>query len=166
MTEKLAMEHINDYLMTALQRRLKNCEACSTEVVCTTITDNLGRVVKKPSPQMNIFLLECFWLGNDLLPRHDVYLRQNVGRNLCQLLANRVNVTFACHAHDTKTIIIKRFLHFFIHTWCNNVNSLLKGSDLSWKINFTDPVKNAAQKRSEKYRIRNASVAKTKKLKV
>ena len=162
----MALDHVNGYLMTMLQKRLKKCDSCRKEVDCTVITDKLGRIVKKASPKMNFFLRECFKLANELLPQHGAFIRNGISQSLHRQLTIATNVNFPCTVHDTKALVIKRFLHFFIHTWCNNVNSVLKGNDQSWKVDFRDPVKKAARARTEMYRSRNRGGAKIKKLKV
>lgn len=160
------MTYINGYMMRQLKHILRNCPVCLSVAATTTVVDDLHREVQHSSAKMNGYLTLCFQYANEVLPLPEVCLGKKVRDRLCEVLMDRISVDFPCLVHNTKEIVTRRFAHFFIHSWCMNVNHFLKGSDMSWNITFNDEVKKKAQARCSIYKSRNRGVGNIKKLKM
>lgn len=166
MLEQVSIDYINGYLMTNLQKLFRKCEVCTRSVRCMMVTDLLQRRVKRANQKITLFYRKCFNICGTFLSKRDNCIQRNISARLCEIIARETDdVRFPCERHNTKYYLIKRFVHFYIHSWCNNVNHSLKGDHMSWVINLSDQLKADAQARAEKYRTRNKGIAQTKKLK-
>jgi len=173
----LAVSYVNGYQMILLQKQVRNCANCSAEAKTTSSTDELGRTVRNPTPKLNFFIRELFRIATDEMS--DKCVIPNLRAYMTEKLTEETYTVFSCPDHDFLTIVIERFLHFFIHTWCSRVNNVLQGKEVhcitvtstaapekptKGAVKYLRTVHEEAKVRFTKYRTRNRALAQEKKL--
>jgi len=180
---ELGIAYVNGYQMIQLQKQVRNCVDCSAEAKTTYTVDILGRRVRRPTEKLNFLICEFFRIATDAIS--DKCVVPKLRAYLTERLTEETYTTFSCVKHDFLNIVIQRFLHFFLHTWCNSINNVLQGKDIQCNTVSATPVpackkavksntknlslrtvKEEAKSRFLKYRTRNRALAKEKNLKI
>lgn len=159
----MIVDYVAGFLSKSILSKITNCSTCKSELTNKKVSNPLIEArqylsvkygLYNPSTVFfhvvkNILTLCSYYINN-------IFYKSNIASTLFLIIKSNIEFPFSCNEHDLKNIIINKIIALFLHTYCKNINRILKGLDTCQHPN--DQIKKIAidyyKKHSKKYKLK------------
>lgn len=145
---EMTIGYVSGYIIQAILKYTKFCEVCKSDCIdnnthnaliearCYTKKSNLYR----PNTNLNKIVEHILSILTKTIEhicdKPSLFVKFNY------LIDTNIDFNFSCINHDLKNILKTKIIHFFLYTWCKNINRILSGVDTRVESN---PIKKMAR---------------------
>ena len=154
--------YVGGYIARSILKSIGGCKCCKNDIIKKTLENSLIKArsytkksLKNPSKIFEEIIEHIFMILSYYTPL--ICHLPNISQKLNLAIEINVEIKLNCTVHNLKDIIKKKVINFFLFTYTEKINSLLKGKILNHgKIN--DDLQQLAMDYYKKHKPKNIKI--------